>query len=75
MLTVRTSAHIHTNRHRGDFRLCRASTGAPRVGAGISRLLAEWCRLCNAESRRIWLKDGWTAHMLRVQTRKWRRQR
>jgi hypothetical protein len=75
MLTVRTSAHIHTNRHRGDFRLCPGSTGAPRARADISRLLREWCRLSNAESRRLWLEDRWTAHMLRVQSRQWSRQR
>jgi hypothetical protein len=75
MLTVRTSAHIHTYQRLGDFRLCPASTGAPRSRAGISRPLGEWCRLSNAESRRLWLEDRWTAHMLRVQSKQWRRRR
>jgi hypothetical protein len=69
MLTVRTSAHIPTNRHRGSFRLCPASTGAPLARAGVSRLLREWLRLLNAESRRLWLDDLWGAHMRRIQSR------
>ena len=75
MLTARTSAHIQTNRHRGDFRLCPASTGAPRAQTALSRLHREWCRLSNAESRRLWLDDRWSAHVRRVQSRQWRRQR
>jgi hypothetical protein len=75
MLTVRTSAHIATNRHRGSFRFCPASTGAPLARAGVSRQLLEWLRLLNAESRRLWLDDRWSAHVRRVQSRQWRRQR
>jgi hypothetical protein len=75
MLTVRTSAHISTNRRRGSFRLCPASTGAPTARAGVSHLLREWLRLLNAESRRLWLDERWTAHIRRVQSRQWRRQR
>ena len=42
MLTVRTSAHIPTNRHRRSFRLCPTSTGAPPARGGVSCLLREW---------------------------------
>jgi hypothetical protein len=75
MLSLRTSARIRTNPRYGNFRLCPASTGAPRARAGVSRLLREWRRLSNAESRRRWLEDRWTAHMLQVLSRQWRRQR
>jgi hypothetical protein len=75
MLTVKTSAHIRTNQYRGDFRLCPASTGAPRARAGVSRLLRERSRLSNAESRRLWLADRWSTHMRQVESRKWRRLR
>jgi hypothetical protein len=74
MLTVRTSAHIPTNRHRGSFRCSPASTGAPLARAGASRLLQEWIRLLDAESRRLWLDHRWSAHMRRVQARPGRRQ-
>ena len=30
MLTLRTAAHLPTNRHRASFRDCPASTGAPQ---------------------------------------------
>jgi len=73
MLTVRTSAHILTNRHRRSFRLCPASAGVPVAGGGLSRLVREWRRLLSAESRRLWLHDGWDAHVRRVQSRQWRR--
>ena len=75
MLTAKTSAQIHTNRHRRDFRLCPASTGAPRARAGLSLLYREWRRLCNAESRRLWLDDRWSAHLRRVRSGQGRRQR
>ena len=63
MLTVRTSAHIPTNQHRRSFRLCPTSTGAPPARTGSSRLLREWIRLLDAESRRLWLDDRWRAHL------------
>src|SRR5664280_2944886 len=43
--------------------------------AALSRLHGEWRRLFNAESRRLWLDDRWSAHVRRVQSRQWRRQR
>ena len=73
MLTARTSAQIHTNRHRRDFRLCPASTGAPRARAGLSLLDREWRRLCNAESRRLWLDDRWSAHLRLARSKRVRR--
>jgi len=75
MLTLRTSAHIPTNRIRVSFRFCPTSTGAPVAQAGLARLLGEWISLSNAESRRLWLEDRWGAHVRRVQTRGSRRQR
>jgi hypothetical protein len=74
MLTVRTSAHIPTNRLRRSFRHCFASTGAPPARAGLFRLLRERIRLSNAESRRLWLDDRWREHMRSVQSRRGRRQ-
>ena len=62
MLTVRTSAQILTNRHRADFRLCPASTGAPLVRAGVSRLSQARRITLNAESRRVWLSARWETH-------------
>jgi hypothetical protein len=50
MLTIKTAAHIPTNRHRGSFRHSPASTGAPLARVGASRPLREWLRLLNAES-------------------------
>jgi hypothetical protein len=68
MLTVRSSAHIRNSRHR-------ASSSAPWARAGVTRLLREWLRLLNAESRRLWLADRWSAHARRVQSRQRRRAR
>jgi hypothetical protein len=69
MLTVRTAVHIPTNQHRRSFRLCSTSTAAPLARAGVSHLLRERLRLLNAESRRLWLGDRWSAHVRRVQSR------
>jgi hypothetical protein len=74
MLTLRTSAHIPTNQHRRSFRLIPTSTGAPQARAGVERLLQEWTRLWNAEPRRAWLGDRWSAHAGRVQSKQSRRQ-
>jgi hypothetical protein len=74
MLTLRTSAHIPTNQHRRNFRLIPTSTGAPRARAGGQRLLQEWTRLLNAEPRRAWLDERWSAHAGRVQSKQSRRQ-
>ena len=73
MLTLRTSAHIPTNRLCRSFRLIPNSTGAPRARAGVERLLQEWTRLLNAEPRRAWLGDRWNAHAGRVQSKQSRR--
>jgi hypothetical protein len=74
MLTLRTSAHIPTNQHCRNFRLISASTGAPQARAGVGRLLQEWTKLLNAEPRRAWLRDQWSAHAGRVQSKQSRRQ-
>ena len=74
MLTLRTSAHIPTNQHRRNFRLIPTSTGAPRARAGGQRLLQEWTRLWDAELRRLWLEDRWSAHVERLQSTQSRRQ-
>ena len=73
MLTIRTSAHVPTNRHRGNFRFCPASTGAPLARVGASRLLQECIRLLDAESRRLWLESRWRSHLLRVRSARVRR--
>ena len=66
MLTMRTSTQIAGNRHRLSFPLCPASTGRPRVSGSAARLLGEWRRLLNAESRRLWLEIQWRSHFGRV---------
>ena len=66
MLTMRTSIQIAGNRHRLSFPLCPASTGRPRVRGSATRLLDEWCRMLNAESRRLWLEIQWRSHLGRA---------
>ena len=69
MLTIRTAAHIPGNRHRRNFRSCATATGAPAKGDLGGCPLAEWKRLWNAEARRNWLDDRWSAHIQRVERR------
>jgi hypothetical protein len=66
MLTMRSSTQIAGSHHRLSFLLCPASTGRPRVRASAARLLGEWRRLLNAESRRCWLEIQWRSHLGRV---------
>jgi hypothetical protein len=73
MLTLRTSAHIPSNRHCRNFRIIPNSTGRPRARAEVRHLLQEWTRLWNAELRCAWLGDGWSAHAGRVQSKPSRR--
>ena len=73
MLTVRAAAHMPTNRHRRSFRLCPSSTGASPARVGVSRLLREWRRLLNAESRRLWLEIRWRSHLQQVRSMRVRR--
>jgi hypothetical protein len=69
MLTMRTSIQIAGNRHRLSFPLCPASTGRPRGRASAARLLDEWRRLLNTESRRCWLEIQWKSHLGRMRQR------
>jgi hypothetical protein len=73
MLTIRTSAHVPANHHRRSGRYSPASTGAPRARVGASRLLQEWIRLLDAESRRLWLEVRWRAHLERIRSARARR--
>jgi hypothetical protein len=66
MLTIKTSAHVPGNRQRRNFRCTAVSTGAPLVRVGGLRLLQEWPRLFDAESRRLWMQTRWRSHMGRV---------
>jgi hypothetical protein len=66
MLTIKTSAHVPGNRHRRNFHSCAVSTGAPLVRVGGLRLLQQWLRLFDAESRRLWLETRWRSHLGRV---------
>jgi hypothetical protein len=75
MLTLRTSAHVPTCQFCRSFRLIRTSTGAPRARAGARPLFQEWTRLSDAELRRLWLDDRWSAHVVRVQSSQSRKQR
>jgi len=72
MLTLRTSAHVRTNRNRSNFRFASVSTGAPLARVGALRLLQEWVRLFDAESRRFWLEKQWKLHLKRVQSARMR---
>ena len=69
MLTISTCAHIPTNRHRSNFRVCPASTGVPvpRLAAAAAR--REGIRLSSAQLRRDWLKEMWQRHTGRIQFR------
>jgi hypothetical protein len=69
MLTMRTSTQIAGNRRRLSFPLSPASTGRPGARGSVARLLGEWRRLLNAQSRRLWLEMQWRTHLGRV--RQW----
>jgi hypothetical protein len=73
MLTIRTSAHVAANHHRRSGRFSPASTGAPLARVSASRLLQEWIRLLDAESRRLWLEVRWRAHLERIRSARARR--
>jgi hypothetical protein len=66
MLTIKTSAHVPANRHRRNFHSSVVSTGAPLARVGGLRQLAEWLRLFDAGSRRLWLEMRWRSHLGRV---------
>ena len=70
MLTIRTSAHVPTNHHRGSCRCSPASTGAPLARVGSSRALQAWIRLADAEARRLWLESQWRSHLQKVRSRR-----
>ena len=74
MLTLRTSAHIPTSQLCRSFRFIPTSTGTLRERAGGRCLFQIWTRLFNAELRRLWLDDRWSAHIGRVRSRQPRRQ-
>ena len=75
MLPLRTSAHIPTQQHCRGFHLIRTSTGALRPRTPGRPLFQEWTRQWDAELRRLWLDDRWSAHIERLQSRQSRRQR
>jgi hypothetical protein len=66
MLTLKSSAHLRTNRHRRSFRGCPSSTGVPAWRVEAARHLQEWIGLANRESRRGWLDQLWNAHCRRL---------
>lgn len=65
MLTIRTSAHIRTSRHRNGFHDCPASTGVPLVHVAAARQHQAWLCLFAREARRAWLWDAWRAQLAR----------
>ena len=69
MLSLKSSAHLPTNRHRASFRGCPSSTGVPAWKAEAARRLQEWIGLANRESRRSWLDQLWSAHCRRLASR------
>ena len=66
MLTLKSSAHLPTNRHRASFRGCPSSTGVPAWRVEAARHLQEWIGLANREARRSWLDQLWSAHCRRL---------
>ncbi len=69
MLTIKSSAHLRTNRHRRSFRSCPSSTALPAWSVEAGRDLQERIGLANRESRRIWLEALWRAHCRRLAAR------
>jgi hypothetical protein len=68
MLTIRTYAHVLTNRQRKNYLSSRVSTGAPRARAGVLRYLQARIARCDAELRRYWLESRWRSHLGRVRS-------
>jgi hypothetical protein len=66
MLTLKSSDHLLTNRHRASFRGCPTSTGVPAWRVEAARRLQEWIGLANRGSRRSWLEQLWSAHRRRL---------
>lgn len=66
MLTIRTSAHIPTNRHRRGPGFCRVSGRSP-ARAGASAWRRDWLNLLNSNARRLWLQECWKTHRAEVQ--------
>jgi hypothetical protein len=66
MLTIKTSSHVPTNRHRRNFRSCPVCTGAPMARDSGLRLVEDRIGLIDAELRRLWLDIGWRSHLGRV---------
>jgi hypothetical protein len=75
MLTIKTSANVPGNRQRRNFH-CTAPFPPVRrlVQVGGLRLLQEWLRLFDAESRRLWLEARWRSHLGRVRLAQWEEQ-
>ena len=69
MLTIQSSAHLRTNRHRRSFRTCPSSTGVPALRVEAGRHLQERIGLANRKSRRMWLEELWSAHFQRLASR------
>lgn len=69
MLTIKSSAHLRTNRHRRSFRSCPSSTGVPALRVEAGGHLQERIGLANRVSRRIWLEELWSAHFQRLASR------
>jgi hypothetical protein len=61
-------------RRRRSLRFIPTSTGAPRARADTRPLVPQCTRLLDAELRRLWLDDRWSAHVGCIQARQSRRQ-
>lgn len=70
MVTIRTSAHIRTNRHRHGLHDCPTSTGVPMWRVEAARQHQAWFSLIVREGRRGWLEEGWRARLARRRGRK-----
>ena len=60
-------------RRSRSLRHIPTSTSAPRARADARRLFPAWTRLWDAELRRLWLDNRWSAHAGRVRSRQSRR--
>lgn len=66
MLSLKSSAHIPTNRHTRSFRSCRTGTGLPMRHVETRREYRQWTGLVNKQLHRLWIEEQWNEHFERA---------